>query len=170
MRGNKSYFYSCNPVNSVRFWVYVYVSITLLRTIDKCRARWRGTGNDDYGAASQGRRTSRRAGIPAASPPAAPSREAVSARIFFFFFTAIPDPRDTPRERMSLWILTPSSLPHPRKISIIYQAEEKERRKLEKETRGKLARRGRGREGAGRKGQIVPVKLIVTKNARRKGN
>jgi hypothetical protein len=71
---------------------------------------------------------------------------------------------------MSLWILTPSSLPHPRKISIIYQAEEKERRKLEKETRGKLARRGRGREGAGRKGQIVPVKLIVTKNARRKGN
>ena len=25
--------------------MYVYVSITLLRTIDKHRARWRGTGN-----------------------------------------------------------------------------------------------------------------------------
>jgi len=42
MRENKTYFYSCNLV---RFWVYVYVSITLLRTIDKHRARWRGTGN-----------------------------------------------------------------------------------------------------------------------------
>lgn len=44
-RENKMYFYSCNLVSSVRFWVYVYVSITLLRTIDKHRARWRGTGN-----------------------------------------------------------------------------------------------------------------------------
>lgn len=36
MRGKtKRISISCNLVSSVRFWVYVYVSITLLRTIDK---------------------------------------------------------------------------------------------------------------------------------------
>lgn len=50
MRGKiKRISISCNLVSSVRFWVYVYVSITLLRTIDKlCSMEGNRKQDDNY--------------------------------------------------------------------------------------------------------------------------